>query len=100
AAHVVALAGGAEAGGGLDPRDVGELDGQKALLERARDVGAVAVEAGVVDGGGAAPGDLLGELDVLGVEAASRGPVHPRERADRAAARGQGDHDPGAESDG
>ena len=74
----------------------GSSDRQQALLEGARDVGALGVEAGVVDGRRTAPAELLRELHVLLVEAPPRLAAHERQRAERAAARGHRNDDHGA----
>ncbi len=73
----------AEADGHLDAGDVRQLERQQALLQRARDVGALAVEPVVVDRRRAAPGQLVRHLDVVLVEASSRGAGGERQRPER-----------------
>ena len=53
-------------------RESRERVGQQAVLQRARDRRALAVQARVLDGERRARGDLLGELEVAAVEAAPR----------------------------
>jgi hypothetical protein len=63
-ADLVELARRAVAGGQHGAGDLGQPRRQQARLQRVGDVGALGVEARVVDRGGRAPGELLGELDV------------------------------------
>ena len=64
AADLDGLAGGVEARGDLGAGNLGQLRRQQALLQRPRDVAALAVEARVVDRDRRAPPELLGHRQV------------------------------------
>ena len=72
--------------GDLPTGDLGDRLGQQAVLQRARDRRALAVQARTLDGERRTRGDLLGELEIAAAEAAAGLGVDHRQRTDRALA--------------
>ena len=95
AAHLVAVAARREAGRGLEALDLGQLAGQQALLERARDAALVLEQARVVDRQARAARELAHERPGAVVEPAPRRPHGERQRPQLAPAGAQRRHDDG-----
>ena len=78
AAHLLALHGGPVPRGHSHPLDGRERPGQEAVLKRARDIPGDLEEPGVVDREGRPPGQVLGQHEVVFVEAWRV--LHPQKR--------------------